>query len=385
VDRVTSTSLEGVSLVMVQFDLGTDIDQGSQDLRAKIDGIRRELPAEIESPVVQKFGASDTPILSLSLSSNTIGIPELTLFADSELRRAFESVAGVGQVRIVGGLEREVRVNLLPDRLQAVGVSVGEVMRALGSQNMEVPAGRIESGPSERLVRVTGRITDPEQFADVIVANRDGDPIRLKDVARVEEGTEEQRSVALIDGVRAVSMDIMKVSGANTIDVADGVNEAIAEMQLPAGAELRVVRDNSVMIRTSVEDVIKELLIGAVLTVLVVMLFLNDWKATAITSLALPVSVISAFILLALLGFTLNVLTLMALSLSIGILIDDAIVVIENIVRHRELGEDHATAAGRGRARSCSPSWRRRSRSSRCSCPSRSCAASSVGSSISSA
>jgi HAE1 family hydrophobic/amphiphilic exporter-1 len=347
VNRVTSISLEGVSLVTVEFELGTTIDQGAEDLRSKLDGIRRELPTDIEPPVVQKFGVSDTPIMSLALSSNTTSIPELTLLADEQIRRAFESVAGVGEVRLTGGLQREVRVNLLPDRLQAVGVSVSEVMQALGSQNMEVPAGRIESGPTERLVRVTGRITDVRQFGEVIVANRGTDPIRLKDVARVEEGTEEERSVALIDGVRAVSLDIMKVSGANTVEVADGVREAIAEMELP-GAELRVVRDNSIMIRTSVEDVIKELITGAILTVLVVMLFLNDWKATAITSLALPVSVISAFILLALLGFTVNVLTLMALSLSIGILIDDAIVVIENIVRHRQMGEDHATAAGRG-------------------------------------
>ncbi|MSR36626.1 MAG: efflux RND transporter permease subunit [Gemmatimonadetes bacterium] len=348
VRRVTSVSLEGVSLVTVEFDLGTSIDQGAEDIRSKIEGARRELPTDIESPVVQKFGVSDQPIMSLALSSATTGIPDLTLLADEQIRRAFESVPGVGEVRITGGLEREVRVYLRPDRLQSVGVSVPEVMRALGSQNMEVPAGRIESGATERLVRVTGRITEARQFGDVIVANRGDDPIRLRDVARVEEGTEEERSVALIDGVRAVSLDIMKVSGANTVEVADGVKEAIGKMPLPPGAELRVVRDNSIMIRTSVEDVIKELIMGAILTVLVVMLFLNDWKATAITSLALPVSVISAFILQAMLGFTLNVITLMALSLSIGILIDDAIVVIENIVRHREMGEDHKTAAGRG-------------------------------------
>ena len=168
-------------------------------------------------------------------------------------------------------------------------------------------------------------------------------------MARVEEGTEDERSVALVNGERAVAIDVLKVSGANTVEVADGVKEAIGELGslLPAGVNVQVVRDNSVSIRQSVSDVIHELLIGAVLTVLVVMLFLNDWKATAITALALPVSVISSFILMNALGFTLNVLTLMALSLSIGILIDDAIVVVENIVRHREMGEDHFTAAGR--------------------------------------
>jgi hydrophobic/amphiphilic exporter-1 (mainly G- bacteria), HAE1 family len=350
VDRITSVTLEGVSQVLVEFELGRNVDQASQDVRSKIEAIRRDLPTDIEPPIVQKFDPAAEPIVSIALASDRAPIAELTLLADEQIRRALESVRGVGEVRITGGLEREVRVFLQPDRMQAVGVSVPEVMAALQRQNMEVPAGRIERGNTERLVRVTGRITDARQFGDVIVANRNGEPIRLRAVARVEEGTEEERSVALVNEQRAVSLDVLKVSGANTVEVADGVQEALLELRatLPPGARLQVVRDNSVIIRQSVEDVIHELMLGALLTVLVVMLFLNDWKATAITSLALPVSVISAFILLSIMGFTLNVLTLMALSLSIGILIDDAIVVIENIVRHREQGEDHFTAAGRG-------------------------------------
>ncbi|HEX6558946.1 MAG TPA: efflux RND transporter permease subunit, partial [Longimicrobiales bacterium] len=207
-----------------------------------------------------------------------------------------------------------------------------------------------ERGASERLVRVTGRITDARQFNDIYIADRNGKAVRLRDVARVEEGTEEERSLAYIDHNRTVALDILKVSGANTVEVADLVNAQVAKLRasLPAGVELRVIRDNAVWIRGSVEDVVHELIIGAILTVLVVMLFLNDWKATTITSMALPVSVISAFILVNALHFTLNLITLMALSLSIGILIDDAIVVIENIVRHREHGEDHFTAAGVG-------------------------------------
>ncbi|HEX3159852.1 MAG TPA: efflux RND transporter permease subunit, partial [Gemmatimonadaceae bacterium] len=224
------------------------------------------------------------------------------------------------------------------------------VTSALRSQNLEAPAGRLEQEANETLVRVTGRITDPAQFNDIIVANRAGAPIRLRDVARVEEGTEEERSLALVNGRRAVALDVLKISGSNTVEVADGVNAALVDLRavLPAGTELQVVRDNSVTIRQSVNDVIHELVLGAILTVIIVMLFLNDWKATAITSLALPVSVVSAFILMAALGFTLNVLTLMALSLSIGILIDDAIVVIENIVRHRSMGEPPLVAAARG-------------------------------------
>jgi HAE1 family hydrophobic/amphiphilic exporter-1 len=351
VDKITSVSLEGVSQVIVEFDLDRDVDAAAADIRAKIETIRRELPEDIDPPIVEKFDPASLPIVSLALSSNSMPLVNLTSLADETIRRRLENVRGVGEVRIAGGLEREVRVFILPSRLQAVGVSVSEVMAALRSQNLEIPAGRVEKGGAERLVRVTGRITDPKQFGEVIVANRGGQPIRLRDVARVEEGNEEERSLALVNGERAVSLDILKVSGANTVEVADGVRTAIAEMRngvLPEGTSLQVVRDNSVVIRQSVHDVIDELILGAFLTVLVVMIFLNDWKATLITALALPVSVISSFIIMNALGFTLNVLTLMALSLSIGILIDDAIVVVENIVRHREMGEDHFTAAGRG-------------------------------------
>jgi HAE1 family hydrophobic/amphiphilic exporter-1 len=350
VDRITSNSLEGVSSVLVEFELERNGDLASQDIRARIDQVRRELPQDIEAPVVLKFDPAAQPILSLALSSGTLTVPELTTLADETIRRRLESVSGVGQVQIAGGLEREIRVNLLPERMQAVGISAQDVMGALGRQNLEVPAGRVERGTGEQLVRVTGRITDPAQFNDIIVATRGGMTVRLSDVARVEDATEEERSIAMVDDRRAVSLDVLKVSGANTVDVADGVKEAMEKLrtELPAGAQLTMVRDNSINIRQSVDDVIHELVLGAILTVIVVMLFLNDWKATAITSLALPVSVISAFMLMDALGFTLNVLTLMGLSLSIGILVDDAIVVIENIVRHREHGEGYFTAARRG-------------------------------------
>lgn len=350
VDRITSVSLEGVSQVVVEFDLGRDVDVAAQDIRTKIETIRRELPEDIDPPLVQKLDPSAQPILSLALSSTTLPLVELTTLADEGIRRQLESVSGVGEVRIAGGLSREIRVNLLPAALESRGVTVPEIMTALQRQNVEVPAGRVEQGNNERIVRVTGRITDAAQFADVIVATRDGQPVRLRDVARVDLGTEEERSLALVNGERAVAIDLVKVSGANTVAVADEVQKALTALRatLPTGIDLRVIRDNSVQIRHSVDDVIKELLIGALLTIVIVMLFLNDWKATAITSLALPVSVISSFVLMSALGFTLNMITLMALSLSIGILIDDAIVVVENIVRHREMGEDHFTAARTG-------------------------------------
>lgn len=350
VDRITSTTLEGVSQVVIEFELERDVDQAAQDIRDKIEAIRRELPTDIEPPVVQKLDPAAQPIISLALASENLSTVELTSLADDLVRTRLEAAPGVGQVRLVGGQEREIRVFLLPDRMRARGVSVAEIIGALQRQNLEVPAGRLERGNVEQLVRVTGRITDPQQFRSIIVASRQGQPIRLGEVARVEVGAEEERSVALVNGERAVSLDILKVSGANTVAVADAVQEAIVELQdeLPPGTELQIIRDNSVTIRHSVEDVIFELILGAFLTIIIVMVFLNDWKATAITSFALPVSVISAFILMDALGFTLNVITLMGLSLSIGILIDDAIVVIENIVRHRELGQNHFTAAGLG-------------------------------------
>ncbi len=351
VDRITSTSLEGVSSIVIEFDLGRNAESAAQDIRAKIDAVRRELPIDIEAPVVQTFDPGAEPILSLALSATTssMSVPELTALAET-VRKRVESVSGVGRVQVAGGLEREVRVFLQPDRMQALGITAQDVIGALQRQNLEVPAGRVQQGQREQLVRVLGRIERPEQFADVIVATRDGQPIRLGQVALVEDAAEEERTRALVNEDRAISLDVVKVSGANTVTVADEVNELLDVMRadLPAGIELSLIRDNSEMIRHSVEDVIFELLLGALLTVVVVMLFLNDWKATAITSLALPVSVITSFVLMDALGFTLNVLTLMGLSLSIGILIDDAIVVIENIVRHRQLGRNAFAAASVG-------------------------------------
>ncbi len=350
VKKITSVSLEGVSQVIVEFELTRPVDVAAQDLRSKIDGIRRNLPVGVDPPVVQKLDLSAAPIISLALSNPNVPLVRLTALADETIRRRLESVPGVGEVRLSGGLKREVRVYLQPARMEALGVTVPQISAALQQQNIEVPAGRVEQGAQEQLVRVTGRIVDPQQFNNVIITTRAGLTVRLSDVARVDDATEEERSLALVDARRTIGIDLIKVSGANTVAVADGVKQVIGTLQadLPPGTQLQIVRDNSVLIRNSVHDVISELLLGALLTVIIVMLFLNDWKATAITALSLPVSVISSFILMRALGFTLNVLTLMALSLSIGILIDDAIVVVENIVRHREMKEDHFTAAGNG-------------------------------------
>jgi len=350
VDRITSYSLEGVSAVIIEFELEADVDVAAADVRAKLEEIRATLPTAIEPPAVLKFDINEQPILSLAVSSQTVPIGDLTTYADEVISPRLEAVTGIANVQILGGLAREIRVLLNPAQMEALGVGINDIAGALQRQNAEVPAGRIERGNEEQLIRITGRIERPEQFGEVIVAVRNGTPVYLRQVAEIVDATEEERSVAIVDGVRAVSLDLRKVSGANTVRVAEEVKEVVAELQetLPPGIDLRIVRDNSVFIEESVADVKLTLILGAVLTVAIVFLFLNDLRATTITALSLPVSVISAFIILDALGFTLNTLTLMALSLAIGILIDDAIVVIENIVRHRERGENAFEAAEKG-------------------------------------
>lgn len=350
IKKITSISLEGVSAITAEFELGTNIDAATADVRSKIEQIRRELPADIDQPIIQQFDPASAPILSLALSSPTSPIGELTTLADNAIRRTLEGVRGVGRVQITGGVDQEVHVLLDPTAMQSLDVSVADVMNSLRQQNLDVPAGRIESQNREELVRVLGRIERPEQFGRIIVADRGGAPVRLSQIATVVDTTEEARSIALVDGNQAIGIDLLKVSGANTVDVANQVRDALPALRatLPEGATLDVIVDNSIQIQQSVTGVEHELVIGAILTVLIVFLFLGDWRATAITAFTLPVSVLSTFILLDALGFTLNILTLMALSLSIGILIDDAIVVIENIVRRRVLGDGPFTAAANG-------------------------------------
>jgi hydrophobic/amphiphilic exporter-1 (mainly G- bacteria), HAE1 family len=347
IDRVTSTSLEGVSVVVAEFELDVDNNVAAQDVRSKLDQIRRTLPLDIDPPVIEKFDPSAKPILSLALTSTSMARREMTGLADDVVKPALEAVGGVASVQLVGGVEREVQVRLDPARMEGLGIGTSDVIGALQRQNLDVPAGRLERSERETLVRVQGRFERPEEFGDVIIAVRGGVPLRLGEVADIVDGEQEARSLALLDGEMALGLDIRKVSGTNTVAVAEGVKDAVHEIAaaLPDGVSLRLVQDNSTFIEESVRDVKIALLLGAILTVMIVFLFLGDWRATTITALSLPVSVISAFLIMDALGFTLNTMTLMGLSLSIGFLIDDAIVVIENIVRHRRAGTPPAQAA----------------------------------------
>ena len=350
IKQLQSTSTEGFSMILVQFNLGTKIMDAQADVRAKIDALRQNLPTDMDPPVVSRFDPSSQPIMSLSVRGEGWNLRELTQLADETVSRRLQNISGVGNVTVVGGLKREIHVLLLPDRMAALGVSPSMITAAVSRENADVPAGLVQRGNGENLVRVQGRIKDPRDFAGIVVTTRGGVPIKLGQVARIEDSQEEERDAAYVNGVRAVGLEIRKVSGANTVDVADAVKAEMAQLNqtLPAGVHLQIIQDNSTWIRDSVDDVQKTLLEGAALTVLIVFLFLNSWRSTVITGLTLPVSVIAAFLAIYAFGFTLNTMTLMALSLAIGLLIDDAIVVRENIVRHVEHGEDHYTAARHG-------------------------------------
>src|SRR5215216_1318567 len=348
--EVSSTSLEGISIVRLQFNLGADVKGAQQDVQAKVSGIRRQLPPDVDEPVVRHFDPNDSPIVSVAVQSTERPLREITDMADETIVTRLQAVPGVGAVNRTGGSERVIRVQLDPSALNAYRVSPQQVMQALQRENQEVPAGRVDYGDVERLVRVTGRIIEPRQFANLVVAVRNNVPIRISDLGTVIDGEADKRTAAEIDSVPAVSIDILKISGANTVDVADSVRAAVNDLQrqLPRDVTLRVMQHDSRRIRESLLDVQVSLVLGAILTIAIIYLFLNSWRSTVITGLALPISIISAFFIMWVMDFTINTMTLLALSLAIGLLIDDAIVVRENIVRHMEMGKDHYVAARDG-------------------------------------
>ncbi|MBP1635677.1 MAG: efflux pump, family, inner and outer membrane protein, partial [Acidobacteria bacterium] len=352
VKHVNSISREGLAMIIVEFDLEIEVDAASQEARAKINAIRRDLPAAMNDPVIQKFDFQAMPVISVAVRSTRLSPRELTTLADRTVKRRLEGVSGVARAKLVGDSTREVAVDLDPARLSALGMGADEVVGGLASENVNTPLGRLTSGAAETPLRISGKPAATEDYGRMVISRRAGQPIRLADVATITDTIEEPRSLALIDGQPAVAIDITKQTKANTVAVVDGVRAELEALraEVPAGTELQVVRDSSVFIREAVSDVQNTLLLGGLLTILIVFCFLNSWRSTVITGLTLPISVISSFIVMYFLGMTLNMLTLMALSLAIGLLIDDAIVVRENIVRHLERGEDHYEAARKGTA-----------------------------------
>src|SRR4051794_27541934 len=350
IDEIRSTSLDGYATIIVQFVFGKDPDQGVQDVRDAISGIRNDLPAEMKEPVLRKFDPNDLPIVSLVLASDRLTTPELTLIADPGITRVLRGINGVAQVNVVGGVDREISVDVRPADMAASGVTVAQVVSAVEAQNLAAPVGQIQGQLTEQAIRLRGRLESPEDFAQLVVTSHNGQLVRLAQVADVRDGTAEQRTLALYNGQVAVGIDITKSKGVSTTRVSDDVKAAIAKLQptLPQGVRIETVRDAGERVRQSVRNVEEALIEGALLTVFVVFLFLNSWRSTVITGLALPVSALSSFIAVWACGFTLNTMSLLGLSLAIGILIDDAIVVRENIVRHVEMGKDHVQASHEG-------------------------------------
>jgi hydrophobic/amphiphilic exporter-1 (mainly G- bacteria), HAE1 family len=347
IDEIRSTSTDGFGQITAMFEFGIAPERASQEVRDAISGVRGELPVEMLEPIIRKFDPADQPIVSLVISSTTMSPGDLTSLADPGVTGELRSLSGVAEVTVAGGIEREIAVNLRPLDMAANGVSVAQVTQALQAQNLAAPVGRLNAQLQESSIRLRGRVETLQEFNNIIVANRGAQLVRLGQIADIRDTTAEARSFALLNEKPSVGIDVKKTKESSTTEVADGVLAAIAEIQktLPAGVQLSVVKNAGERVASSVKNVQSMLVEGALLTVLVVFLFLISWRSTIITGLALPVSVLAAFIAVYAFGFTLNTMSLLGLSLAIGILIDDAIVVRENIVRHVEMGHDHLTAS----------------------------------------
>ncbi|MFZ5525341.1 MAG: efflux RND transporter permease subunit [Pseudomonadota bacterium] len=352
INQIYSRSYEGTAVVIVQFNLDVDSRRAADDVREKIAILRPLLRDEVEEPRVQRFDPANRPILSLALVSPDGKVPNVTLssYADQVLRKRLENVPGVGTVNLVGATKREINVYLRPQAMEALGIGPDQVLSAVAQENQDQPAGSVRTRDQDRVVQIDARLRRVEDFERLIIATRAGQPIRLGQVADVVDGPQELDSLALIDGRSALALEVIKAQGENTIEVVRGIHNAVADLrgELPQGTELRIVRDNSRPIEVAVSTVRQTLIEGALLTVGIVFLFLNSWRSTVITGLTLPISIIGTFFFMYAFGFSINMLTLMALSLSVGLLIDDAIVVRENIVRHVQMGKNPRLASLEG-------------------------------------
>jgi hydrophobic/amphiphilic exporter-1 (mainly G- bacteria), HAE1 family len=337
IDELRSVSTEGVSQVFIMFKLEKSVDVAAQEVRDKINQILPDLPQDIDQPVVDKMDPDAAPVLYVALFADR-PIRDISEFADKTLRREIESISGVGQVTLVGSRLRQVNLWLDPARLRAYTLTAAEVTRAVANQNLLLPGGNLAQGARELTVRMKGRVDSVPEFDGIVVANRAGAQITLAQVGRAEDGVEEPETAGNVAGKPAVILAVRRQSGTNTVAVADEVTKRLNAMRsrLPAGYKLEIVRDQSDFIKDSVKTVQEHLIVGAILAALVVLLFLRNWRSTLIAAVAIPTSIISTFALMYAMGFTLNMLTLLALTLAVGIVIDDAIVVLENIYRYIE-------------------------------------------------
>ncbi|WP_437755125.1 efflux RND transporter permease subunit [Sorangium sp. So ce1389] len=335
IEELRSTSTQGVSQVVVGFTLEKDADVAAQEVRDKINAVLPSLPKGIDPPIVSRIDLGAAPVLLVSVESDR-SIRELSEIADKQVRRQIEGISGVGQVTLIGAQSRQLNVWLDPIALRAQGITAAEVQRAIAAQNLMTPGGSVETGPEDLTLRVMGRVDSPEALGRIVLREKDGHAVRLSDVARVEDDRAEEKTWAQLDRRRTVLLSVVKQSGQNTVTVVDTVKSRLAEVQrsLPEGTKIEVVRDGSRVIRTGIAAVKEHLVLGALLAAVVVLLFLGNARSTLIAALAIPISVVGTFAVMWLAGFTLNFLTLLALALAVGIVIDDAIVVLENIVRY---------------------------------------------------
>jgi hydrophobe/amphiphile efflux-1 (HAE1) family protein len=346
IDHIQSISQEGVSIVIIQFKLEVKGQQAAQEVREKIAAIRADLPTDIKDPVIQRLDPASQPIFTLTISGERSD-KDITTFTKNVIKKRLENVPGVGRVDLIGGAEREIQITIDAARLQAYNLSIQDVIQSVGAANVEIPAGNLEQGSRQILLRTMGKYTTVDDFARVVVATPGGKVVYLAEVATVEDGVKEQESLSRVNGKPAVGLSILKQSGSNTVRVADAIRKQIAriETELPGDLHLTIARDNSTFIRESVNDVVFDIMYGGLLAVIVVYLFLANMRSTLISAIALPTSIIASFIIMYALNFTLNSMSLLALSLAVGLLIDDAIVVIENIYRHMQGGETAIEAA----------------------------------------
>jgi HAE1 family hydrophobic/amphiphilic exporter-1 len=348
ISELRSVSAPGQSMVNITFNLERDIDTAAQDVRDRVGGVLRRLPNDVDPPMIFKQDGDRAPVLAVALSGN-LSIRELTEIADKVVKVPLERSTGVGEVTIQGGLPRAVNIWIEADRLAAYQLPITEVRAALQQQNADLPGGNVTNSISERTLRTVGRFTDAEQFNDLVIATRNGAPIRVRDIGYAEDGTKEQRTFARLNGVPTVVLEVRRQSGANTVEVIEAAKASLEHIrpQLPAGLTLQFVRDQSEHIYASLHEINIHLVLGSILACLVVFAFMRDWRATLIAAVAIPTSVISTFGLMAALDFTLNTVTMLALVLMVGIVIDDAIVVLENIFRFIEEKQMDAFTAAR--------------------------------------
>lgn len=338
IDELRSTSFEGVSRVFVQFQLEKDVNVAAQEIENRIQTVIPDLPETAEQPTVLKLDSGAAPVLRIVVSSSRASLKDVTEVAKKKVKERIESVNGVGQVQIIGGRERQINVWVDPIKMRSFNISPIEVTAALRIQNIEFPGGRIDEGAREVNIRTLGKIRKVEGFEDLVVANRSGYEVKIKDIGTVEDGAEELRSQSFLNGKPAVTLIVSKQSGQNTVAVAHELKEILEEIQptLPNGYNLKVVADNSLNIEASLAAVEEHLILGSILATIVIFLFLWNFRSTLIAAIAIPTSIISTFAAMNIMGYTLNMITMLSLTLMVGIVVDDAIVVLENIYRFIE-------------------------------------------------